>query len=313
MSMDPLQPGTAGPVLVTGGAGVVGSRLVRGLIERGNRVRVLALPGDPALARPGTIPCEVIPADVADASSLAGACTGIRTVYHLAAVILSDDPGQYQRINVNGTRNMVAEALRAGVDHFVLVSSAAAMDPASSPYARSKYEAEAILKNQGSMAWTIVRPTLVYDRGGGQEFMLFMAALERFPVVPFVGRGAALKNPVHSDDLIRGLAAIAGNPLTYGKTYNFSGGEAITILELARLILRHRGRQRPFVHLPLPLCRWLACLGERLLRHPPLTLYGISRIEAAANPDNSEARRDLGYNPIGVREGLQRCYPLATS
>lgn len=312
MSMDPSRQGD-GVILVTGGAGVVGSRLVRGLIARGHRVRVLALPGDPALARLGDIPCETVPADVADASSLAGACAGISTVYHLAAVILSDDPGEYQRINVNGTRNMVAEALRAGVGHFVLVSSAAAMDPASSPYARSKYETEEILKNQRQMAWTIVRPTLVYERGGGQEFMLFMAALERFPVVPFVGRGAALKNPVHSDDLVRGLAAIAGNPVTHGKTYNFSGGEAITILELACLILRHRGRQRPFVHLPLPLCRVLACLGERLLRHPPLTLYGISRIEAEANPDNSEARRDLGYNPIGVREGLQRCYPLATS
>jgi NADH dehydrogenase len=276
-------------------------------------VRVLVLPGDPALARLADIPGEVVPADVADASSLAGCCDGVQTVYHLAAVILSDDPEQYRRINVNGTRNMIAEALRAGVDHFVLVSSAAAMDPASSPYARSKYEAEEILKKQKEMAWTIVRPTLVYERGGGQEFMLFMAALERFPVVPFVGRGAALKNPVHSDDLIRGLAAIAGNPLTRGKSYNFSGGEAITILELARLILYHRGGQRPFVYLPLWLCRGLASLGERLLRRPPLTLYGISRIEAEANPDNSEARRDLGYNPIGVREGLQRCYPLPTS
>lgn len=312
MSKYPRQEG-GGAILVTGGAGVVGSRLVRGLIARGHRVRVLVLPGDPALARLADIPGEVFPADVADASSLAGACTGVQTVYHLAAVILSDDPGQYRRINVNGTRNMVAEALQAGVGHFVLVSSAAAMDPASSPYARSKYEAEEILKKQKEMAWTIVRPTLVYERGGGQEFMLFMAALERFPVVPFVGRGAALKNPVHSDDLVQGLAAIAGNPLTHGKIYNFSGGEAITILELARLILRQRGRRRPIVHLPLPLCRGLAVLGERLLRHPPLTLYGISRIEAEANPDNSEARRDLGYNPIGVREGLQRCYPLPTS
>ncbi len=298
-------------ILVTGGAGVVGSRLVRGLNARGNMVRILTLPNDPALARMDPVPQDVILADVSDSASLTGVCATIHTVFHLAAIIISDDPEQYRRINVEGTRNMVQQALEAGVKHFVLISSAAAMDPDSSAYARSKYEAEAIVKAQNGMAWTIIRPTLVYEHGGGQEFMLFMEALERFPVVPFIGSGAAMKNPVYGDDLVNGLVAVAGNTRAHGKTYNFSGGEPISICDLAHLILQHRGRRPPFIHLPLGLCYFLARLGERLSLSFPLTSYAISRIEAEANPDNSEASRDLGYNPIGVREGLQKCYPLS--
>jgi hypothetical protein len=49
---------------------------------------------------------------------------------------------------------------------------------------------------------------------------------------------------------------------------------------------------------------------EKTMKRPPLTRYGISRILHEAAPDNSSARRDLGYNPVGVREGMQRAYPL---
>lgn len=204
---------------------------------------------------------------------------------------------------------MVDEAIRAGVKHFVLISSVAATDPDSSPYARSKYEAEQIVKSQQDMAWTIVRPTLVYEQGGGQEYLLFVEGLERFPLVPFIGSGRAMKNPVYGEDIIQGLAAIAGNSRSHFKTYSFSGGEAVTLRELARLVLLQRGTMRPFIHLPLWLCRPLVRLGEWLSSDFPLSSYGISRIEADANPDNSDARRDLGYAPIGVREGLQKCYP----
>lgn len=289
---------------------MVGSRLVRGLAARGCRVRVLVLPDDPVLSRLDGLPAEIVSGDVSDISTLSAVCSGIHTIYHLAAVIIARNPATYQRVNIGGTRNMVNLALKAGVSHFVLVSSAAAMDPESSPYARSKDEAEEILKSQGQMGWTIVRPTLVYERNGGLEFMLFRKALERFPVVPFIGEGRAMKNPVHSDDLIQALVAIAGNPRTRGKTYHLSGGEPISIRDLAHLILRHSGKDKPFLHLPLPLCRLLARIGERLLADPPLTMYAISRIEAEANPDNSQARQDLDYNPISVSEGLQRCFPL---
>jgi len=298
-------------ILVTGGAGVLGSRLVRALVGAGNRVRVLTLPGDPNTARLADVSCEIVFGDVADAATLAGAFDGIGTVYHLAAIIIARDDAEYLRVNVGGVRNAVDAALSAGVEHFVYVSSAAALHPDGSAYARSKKEGERLVKSQPRMHTTIVRPTLIYERGGAQEIMLFLAALRRFPIVPFVGSGSARKSPVYADDIVKGLAAIAGNTATYGKEYAFSGGETITIRELGELLLAVHGEKRLFVPIPVPLCRLAAVALELLMKDPPLTRYGISRIVEDAALDHSLAREDLGYDPIGVREGLARCYGKA--
>ncbi|MGH9441710.1 MAG: NAD-dependent epimerase/dehydratase family protein [Thermoanaerobaculia bacterium] len=297
-------------ILVSGGAGVMGARFVKDLAASGHRVRALTLPGDPNAARVnGLQNVDVVFGDVARAETLDGLFEGVDTVFHLAGVILSNDPTIFVRVNTEGTRNMVEASRRARAGHFVFVSSISAVDPISE-YARSKAAAEEIVRASG-IAWTIVRPTLAYERGGGLEFMGFLNSLLRFPIVPFVGRGRALKNPVHVDDIGKGLLAIAGNPKSHGKTYNFSGGEEISIRDLARLILRHQGVSKPFVHIPLPICRAAAFVMEKTMKNAPLTRYAITRIEQDAAPDNGEARRDLGYDPIGVTEGMKRSYPLA--
>ena len=294
-------------ILVTGGAGVMGCRLVRGLVEAGNRVSVLVLPKDPNVARLDGVDCKIVYGDVSDADSLKGIFEGVKTVYHLAAIIIAYDPSRYQRINVNGTQNMVTGAVAAGVEHFVYISSAAVVFPNGSDYARSKVEAERIVASQKSMPYTIVRPTLVYDRNGGQEFMMFMDYLKKYPVVPFVGKGKAKKNPVFVDDLVQGMLAIANNSKALGKIYNFSGGEEISMWELARLMLNHEGLSKLFIPIPIPICRLVAFIMEKTMKHPPLTGYGISRIVQDANLDHSSAIEDLGYRPIGIREGLLKC------
>jgi len=141
--------------------------------------------------------------------------------------------------------------------------------------------------------------------------MGFLESLLKYPIVPFVGRGLARKNPVFVEDIGRGLLAIANNPKSHSKIYNFCGGEEISIRDLSKLMLRHQGVSKPFVHIPLPVCRAAAFVLERVMKNPPLTGYAITRIEQDAAPDNSEARRDLGYEPIGVAEGMERSFPLA--
>jgi nucleoside-diphosphate-sugar epimerase len=154
-----------------------------------------------------------------------------------------------------------------------------------------------------------VRPTLVYDEHGGQELQMFLRYLRQFPVVPFIGAGSAVKRPVWSDDIVDGLERLATNPVAFGKTYNFSGSEAITMRDFAHLLLRHHAAERPFLHLPVPLCRAAARVLGVLMDRPPLTLSAIAGVVHDADLDPSEAIRDLGYHPIGVREGFARCFP----
>lgn len=296
--------------LVTGAAGVMGVRLVRGLVEAAWRVRALVLPHDPLRTRLDGVGCEIREGDVGDAASLRGACDGVDTVYHLAAVIISHDPSVFARVNRNGTAHVVAEAARAGVRHFIYVSSASVTYPKRTRYADSKLEAEELVKAERSFAFTIVRPTLVYDVGGGQELLMFLDYLRRFPVVPFIGAGKALKRPVWAGDIIDGLLRLAGAPIAHGKTYNFSGGDPISMIDFARLLLRHHGETRRFVSLPVPLCRALAAVMGLVMARPPLTANAIAGIVNDADLDPALATRELGYRPISVREGLQRCFPI---
>jgi len=292
---------------ITGAAGVMGARLTARLRKAGWNVRALVMPGDPLRSRVDRLGCEVREGNVADPSSLRGVCDGVDLVYHLAAVIISHDPTVFERVNRDGTANVVAEAQRSKVGHFVYVSSASVTYPRRTRYAESKLEAERIVAGAG-LPYTIVRPTLVYEQGGGQELMMFLDYLKRFPVVPFIGSGRALKRPVWSEDVVDGLERLAGAPIAHGKIYNLSGGEAISMRELAELLLQYHDRPRPILPLPVWACRAAAAVLALAMDKPPLTSSAIAGIVNDANLDPSEAMRDLGYAPLGVRAGFEHCF-----
>jgi len=297
-------------ILITGGTGVMGTALVQRLRAKGRPVRVLALAGDRGAAGVETLGAEARSGDVSRVEDVAGACDGVETVYHLAAVIVAFDDAVYQRVNVGGTANVVAEARRAGVKHFVHVSSASVVYPKTTAYSRSKREAERIVRESG-IGYTIVRPTLVYDdRRGAQEFDDFLAYLRRFPVVPFIGSGRARKRPVHASDVVAGLTAIEGNGKAIGKVYNLSGREVITMRAFARLCLRLLGQERkPVVALPVWFCHAASWLMGVAMTRPPLRWPVIAGVTQDADLDPSEACRDLGYAPSRVSERLPSCFP----
>lgn len=297
-------------VLITGGAGVMGRALVRKLREKGKKIRIFTLPGDPGVKEIEDLVDDVRYGDVADPESVAGICEGVKTVYHLAAIIITSDESLYEKVNVGGTTNLVTEAEKAGVRHFIHVSSASVVYPKPTPYSHSKRMAEEIVRESG-LNYTIVRPTLVYDRErGGQEFDLFLDYLKKFPVVPFIGRGSAIKRPVFVGDIIAGLVSLADKRRARGKTYNFSGGERITMIAFTRLCLRLMGMpQKPIVHVPVWICRVTASVMERTMRLPPLRWPVIAGVTQDADLDPTAASRDLGYHPAKVGEELVRCFP----
>lgn len=294
-------------IVVTGAAGGLGLRLCEQLLRAGHRVRGLVLPDDPQQTRLAQLGCEVWEGDVCDPQSLLGLCAGAATVYHLAAVVVSHDQSIFARVNRDGTRNMVECADAERVGHFVYVSSASVTYPRRTPYAQAKFEAEAFVAHRAG-GYTIVRPTLVYDERGGHELDMFVAYLRRFPIVPFIGAGGALKRPVLSHDVIAGLVSLAAWPQGTGKVYNLSGPESISMLEMSRLLLRYYGAERPIVRLPTACFQALAWLMARTMQRPLLSGSAIAGVINDADLDPSEAIADLDYRPIGVRAGFERCF-----
>ena len=296
-------------VLITGGTGSMGRRLVAKLLSKGFVVSVIALPGDRGIEDAKKAGASVIEADVASSETLAGVCKDVQTVYHLAAVILA--PGReeiFTRVNLNGTKNMLSEARLSGVRHFIHVSSASVVYPNPNAYSLSKRASEELVKKSG-LPYTIIRPTLAYEDGGAAEFMHYVNFLKRYPVVPLIGGGYALKRPVHVDDIVDGFASLAGNTKAINKTYNFSGGDTLSLREMSILLLSHIGCKKPVLTIPVSFCRlaaWLLNLfSPWLVKEPLFTWQTISGVTQNANLDNSDAVRDLGFCPRTFKEGLE--------
>jgi nucleoside-diphosphate-sugar epimerase len=296
-------------VLITGGAGNMGRKLALALAEKGLRVRAMCLPDDPGLLDLIGGPVELVSGDITRKETLGPALSGVDTVFHLAAVLLSPGrPEAFRNVNAEGTRNLVEAAESAGIGHFIYVSSISVGYPASNAYARSKLQGEEYVK-RSRLPFTIVRPSLAYQDGGAVEFMRFVAHLKHGPVVFLPGGGRARKSPVHIGDLVAGFAALPGNPRAVGKTYAFSGGEILTLREMAARLLAHMGRPKPVLGVP----GWLCLPGILLLwmrskltgRESPFTYQTYTGLMQDAAPDDPAAREDLGYRPRSFREGME--------
>jgi hypothetical protein len=108
---------------------------------------------------------------------------------------------------------------------------------------------------------------------------------------------------------VAGFAALPGNPRALGKTYVFSGGESLTLREMAVSLLAHMGRAKPVIGVPGWLCLpgiLLFWIGSKLTgRENPFTYQTYTGLMQDAAPAHADARDDLGYRPRSFREGLE--------
>lgn len=284
--------------LVTGGAGVVGKALCRELLKRGVCVRVLTLPGDTlASALPSDV--DVFYGDVTNPDSMKRAFNGVDVVYHLAAILLSTRQGMFDRINALGTRNVVNAAVEAGVRRILYVSSISVTYPVLTEYGQSKLKGEGFVKAAGEkgLEWTIVRPTLVIGDGGGIEFNMFARYVCRFPVYFLPGGGKSLKRPVKSVDLVQGIAAAGLSENAVGKTYSLAGENVLSMAQMAKSILKSKGKRHLMIPLPWWLCRKLAVLKSWIGGKTVTAEQALAGFLYDAAPSIEDAVRDLDYHP----------------
>lgn len=263
--------------LVTGGAGFIGSHVVKGLLKRGVEVRVLHLPQEPLRNLEG-LDIERVSGDVTDAPAMARLVRGCDRVFHLAALyaLWTPRPDRFDAVNVEGTRNVLQAAAEAGVGRIVHTSSIAVfggqgphrdateespfvLGRTGDPYALSKYGAHQValqLAAQG-VDVTIVAPCGPLgpgDIGPTPTGRLLLSTLN-LPLALVVDSAS---NVVDVRDVAEGhlLAAEKGRR---GETY-LLGHQNIRLAELARLALRLAGQRRPVLTAPVAPTRLVARL-----------------------------------------------------
>ncbi len=308
-------------ILVTGGGGFIGSRVVRLLCARGLRVRCLLRPGGDARRLDG-LPVERIAGDVRERAAVRAALEGCAGCIHLAAVVAwarMDDP-ELERVSVEGTRNLLESARElAGIGRIVHVSSAVAVNASSEPrvfdeqaafelegsglrYALAKHRAEKLALQAAAegLPVVVVNPGEVY----GPDDHAFVTAgsirdvLRSVPCI--VVRGGT--SITHVDDVADGIlrAYETGRP---GERYILAG-DNVSVEQLARLALRLAGRRTPVVRLPNGLVRG-TLRALRALRLPaPIEPGVIDYAMLFTYMDSTKAREQLGYRWRSAEEVL---------
>ncbi|MEJ1976097.1 MAG: hopanoid-associated sugar epimerase [Acetobacteraceae bacterium] len=316
----------AGPTLVTGATGFVGSAVARALLARGHSLRLLVRAGSDRANVDG-LPAELVEGDLNDPASLERAVRGCRYVVHVAADyrLWVPDPATMNRANVDGTRALLLAAKAAGVERIVYCSSVAALglvgdgtvadettpnhiDKVVGVYKRSKYLAEQavldIVREAGVPA-VIVNPTApvgprdIKPTPTGK--MIADTAAGRMPA--YVDTGL---NIVHVDDVAEGhiLALERGR---IGERY-ILGGEDMGMQALLALVADVAARKPPRVKLPhaalYPVA--LACEAlAHLARIEPLVtrdILAMSRKKMFFS--SAKARDELGYAPRPARAAV---------
>ena len=313
--------------LITGATGFVGSAVARTLVLAGFPVRALVRPGSPRFHLDG-LDLDFVDGDIRDADSVRRAIGGIRYVFHVAADyrLWARDRREIFAANVDGTRNVMQEAVRAGVERVVHTSSVATLGlrPDGAPadesvplseeegigaYKRSKIAAERLVEAMvlsDKLPAVIVNPSTPIGprdvRPTPTGRIIVEAARGRIP--GFVDTGL---NLVHVDDVADGhLAALKHGAV--GERYILGGANVLfadMLADIARLV----GRRPPRLRVPRAVAVPVAYAAEAMAwltgREPFATLDGVRMAEHRMFFTAAKAERDLGFRARPYLLGLE--------
>ena len=279
----------AGVVALAGGTGFTGRRVAARLAPRVAALRCLVR----ATSDRSGLPDGVTPVtgDLDDPASLATWLDGCDGLVYTASMGFGHVPA------------VVAAASAAGVHRAVFVSTTGIFTRIAAASRAVRLAAEDAVRGSG-LAWTIVRPTMIYGAPGDRNVERLVRLVATRPLVPVPGRGRHLLQPVHVDDLAEVLVAALETPEAVGRAYDVSGAEPLSLVETIEAVERAVGRRPLRLHLPLrPVA---ACL--RLLESTGVRLrIRAEQVERLAEDkafSHAAAARDLGFRPRTFESGV---------
>lgn len=311
-------------VLLTGATGLLGNAIARALIAQGRSVRALVRSPERAAS---VVPaqCELVAGDVTDRGSLARAASDCRVLVHAAGLPeqwLADE-ATFQRVNVEGTRNVIEAALAAGIRRLVYTSTIDVFEfpepggsfdeseidaaPKATAYERSKQDADRLVTAalQRGLDAVFLHPSGIYGPGPstspGTNHLI--ADLVRGKVPMLLPGGMPV---VHADDAAAGHLLAESQGAT-GSRYILSESYQ-SLRGLAEKVRAATGTSKVPPVMPLLVAKALASAGEwvaGLTGKPPLLPKGqLHFLQYQADPSGARARRELGWKPRSFQDGL---------
>jgi nucleoside-diphosphate-sugar epimerase len=217
---------------------------------------------------------------------------GCDTLVNVASIGFGHGPG------------VVEAAERCGIKRAVFVSTTAIFTNLNAPSKAVRVAAETAIRDS-SLAWTIIRPTMIYGTARDRNLCRLIRYIRKYPILPIFGSGEFMMQPIFVDDLASAIVASVETSKTARKEYNVAGQSPLTYNELVRTVARLMGRRLRLLHLPFrPMMKFLG-ISERLRVRLPIKSEQLSRLNEHKAFPWDRAGEDFGFSPRAFHEGIE--------
>ncbi len=293
-------------IAVVGATGFIGRSILEQLQEKDEPVRGLYRKDSKIEALKQYKNLELVEGDVLDRASLKRLMQGADKLIIASAVTANkkNKDNLYERVHVDGTKNIIEAAQEAGIKRIVLLSGLGTKPDKPGTYMQTRWEMEEIVRG-GGIDWTVVQPSILF--GQGAEFFEAQAKIIKLaPFAPVIGNGKTRFQPIYVKDVARCIIETFDRADKLNRTFAIGGPEYYTYTELINLMVRTLGKKRLKLYLPLWAARIQASLFN-LLPSPPLTpatleLFGFDNV----TPDPQIVEHLYGFKPQDLKSYLEK-------
>jgi NADH dehydrogenase len=233
---------------------------------------------------------------------VAGAVAGCSAVIHLVGIIREVGRDTFKRVHVQATRNVIEACREHGVQRLLHMSALGTRENARSRYHRSKWRSEELVRESGLEA-TIFRPSVIFGKGSALVLQL-RDLVVNWPVVPVIGDGMRLTQPVWVEDVASCFVSALDSANTVGQTYELGGPETLGFEQMLDLIAEGEELETIKIHLPIWLMKPVTAVLSRLSSRFPLTADQLAMLTEDNVCDIEPMRQTFGVEPARLGEHL---------
>lgn len=278
-------------ILLTGATGFLGGYVLEELVKRGHEVTCFVRETS-NIEKIQRLKVSFIFGELDDFESICKALKDKEGLINIASLGFGHAP------------NIVSACQKMNVKRAIFISTTGIFTKLNPDSKDVRLEAERLIK-ESDLYYTIIRPTMIYGAPKDRNMWRLVKYLKRLSILPILGDGKYLQQPVYVKDLAWAIVSAYETDLSINKAYNISGLKALTYNQVVDVTGKALGKKVFKIHLPMKLSYNLLKIYEKVSRKPKLKAEQVLRLNENKDFSHEEAKKDFNYKPISFEEGIK--------